>query len=74
MLALLFITTFGSILYLNMEPKNRIKEDIIKKGDEISISNEELSKYIDVLEDLGLNYKTHKDGDKTIIKIDRSNK
>ena len=68
------IALLGSMLYLDMEPKNKVKEEIIRQGDEISISNEELSKYIGVLEDLGLNYTTHKDGDKTTIKINRPNK
>ena len=73
-LSLFSITLLGSALYLDMKPKDEIKEEIIRQGDEISISNEELSKYIDVLEDLNLSYKTFKDGDKTTIKIDRSNK
>lgn len=68
------ITLLGSILYLDMEPKNRIKEDIIKKGDEFSIDNKDLSDYINVLEDLNLNYTTSKDGNKTTVKINRSNK
>lgn len=76
MLLLLFITSFGSILYLETEPKDRIKEEIIKKGDTFSVDSKDLSKYIDVLEDLNLSYKTSKDSDgaKTVIKIDRSNK
>ena len=57
-----------------MEPKNRIKEDIIKKGDEFSIDNKDLADYINVLEDLNLNYTTSKDGNKTTVKINRSNK
>ena len=67
---------FGFISYIYMKPKDEIKEEIIRQGDEISISNEELSKYIDVLKDLDLKYKISKDGDssKTVIKIDRSNK
>lgn len=73
-LSLFSALLIGSTLYLNMLPKDKIKEEIIRQGDEISISNEELSKYIDVLEDLNLSYKTFKDGDKTTIKIDRSNK
>lgn len=67
---------FGSLSYIYMKPKDEIKEEIIRQGDEISISNEELSKYIDVLEDLDLKYKVSKDSDssKTVIKIDRPNK
>ena len=57
-----------------MKPKDEIKEEIIKKGDEFSVDSEDLSKYIDVLEDLNLSYKTSKDGDKIIIKINRPNK
>ncbi len=37
-----------------MEPKNRIKEDIIKKGDKFSIDNKHLSDYINVLENLNI--------------------
>lgn len=65
---------YGSISYLDMKPKDAIKDEIIKKGDEFSVNSKDLSKYINVLEDLGLNYKTHGDGDKTIIKIVRPNK
>lgn len=59
-----------------MKPKNEIKEEIIKKGDTFSVDNKDLSKYVDVLEDLNISYKTSKDGDsgKTVIKIDRPNK
>ena len=75
-LSLLFITSFGSMLYLDMEPKNKVKEEIIRQGDEFSVDSKDLSKYIDVLDDLNLSYKTSKDGDggKIIIKIDRPNK
>ena len=69
-----FSLVFIATSYLDTEPKNRIKEDIIKKGDEFSVDSEDLSKYIDVLEDLNLSYKTSKDGDKIIIKINRPNK
>ena len=48
------ITLLGSISYLDMEPKNRIKEDIIKKGDKFSIDNKHLSDYINVLENLNI--------------------
>ena len=37
-----------------MEPKNRIKEDIIKKGDKFSTDNKHLSDYINVLENLNI--------------------
>ena len=77
LLLLIFLfcwSLFGSLSYIDLKPKDEIKEEILRQGDEISISNEELSKYIDVLEGLGLNYKIHKDGDKTIIKINRPNK
>ena len=39
----------GSILYLDMEPKNQIK-----KGDKLSIDNKHLSDYINVLENLNI--------------------
>ncbi len=65
---------YGSISYLDMKPKDEIKDEIIKKGDEFSVNSKDLSKYIDVLEDLNLSYKTSKDGDKIIIKINRPNK
>lgn len=68
------VTLLGSALYLDMKPKDKIKEEIIKKGDEFSIDNKDLSNYIDVLEDLDISYNTYKDGDKTTVKIDRSNK
>lgn len=48
------ITLLGPISYLDMEPKNRIKEDIIKKGDKFSIDNKHLSDYINVLENLNI--------------------
>ena len=73
-LSLFSATLLGSALYLNMKPKDKIKEEIIKKGDEFSIDNKDLSDYTNVLEDLNLNYTTSKDGDKTTVKIDRSNK
>lgn len=74
MLSLFSALLIGSTLYLNMLPKDKIKEEIIKKGDEFSIDNKDLSNYIDVLEDLDISYNTYKDSDKTTIKIDRSNK
>ena len=73
-LSLFSVTLLGSALYLNMKPKDKIKEEIIKKGDEFSIDNKDLSNYIDVLEDLDISYNTYKDGDKTTVKIDRPNK
>ena len=73
-LLLFSITLLGSMLYLDMEPKNKVKEEIIKKGDTFLIDNKDLSKYVDVLEDLDISYNTYKDGDKITIKIDRPNK
>lgn len=73
-LSLFSVTLLGSALYLDMKPKDKIKGEIIKKGDEFSIDNKDLSNYMDVLEDLDISYNTYKDGDKTTIKIDRSNK
>ena len=73
-LSLFSVTLLGSALYLDMKPKDKIKEEIIKKGDEFSIDNKDLSDYINVLEDLDISYNTYKDDDKTTIKIDRSNK
>ncbi len=70
----LLSSTLGSMLYLDMKPKDKIKEEIIKKGDEFSIDNKDLSNYMDVLEDLDVSYNTYKDGDKITIKIDRPNK
>lgn len=69
-----FSLVFIATSYLDTEPKNRIKEDIIKKGDKFSIDNKDLSDYINVLEDLNLNYTTSKDGNKTTVKINRSDK
>lgn len=60
------ITLLGSILYLDMEPKNRIKEDIIKKGDKFSIDNKHLSDYINVLENLNILIIQHL---KTVVKL-----
>ena len=74
LIALCCCLVFGFISYIDMKPKDEIKEEIIKKGDEFSVDSEDLSKYIDVLEDLNLSYKTSKDGDKIIIKINRPNK
>ena len=73
-LSLFSVALLGSALYIDMKPKDKIKEEIIKKGDEFSIDNKDLSNYIDILEDLDISYNTYKDGDKTTIKIDRSNK
>jgi|GEM_PF-691529 hypothetical protein len=74
-LLLLGWISFIFISYVDMKPKDAIKEEIIKKGDKFSVDSEDLSKiYRHVLEDLSLSYKTSKDGDKTIIKINRSNK
>ena len=69
-----FLLVLIAMSYDDTGPKNRVKEDIIKKGDRFSIDNKDLSDYINVLEDLNLNYTTSKDGNKTTIKIDRSNK
>ena len=74
LIALCCCLVFGFISYIDMKPKDEIKEEIITKGDEFSVDSEDLSKYIDVLEDLNLSYKTSKDGDKIIIKINRPNK
>lgn len=49
-----------------MEPKNRIKEDIIKKGDKFSIDNKHLSDYINVLENLNILIIQHL---KTVVKL-----
>lgn len=50
---------------------NNIKDEIIKKGDSFTINNNQLKEYIDILNNLEINYTLDKSGDSTTININR---
>ncbi|MDO4868144.1 MAG: hypothetical protein Q4A23_00565 [bacterium] len=51
--------------------KSNIKDEIIKKGDSFTVNNNQLKEYIDILDDLEINYTLKKSGDSTNININR---
>ena len=48
-----------------------IKDEIIKKGDSFTVNNNQLKEYIDILNNLEINYTLDKSGDSTTININR---
>ena len=67
----LLSSTLGSMLYLDMKPKDKIKEEIIKKGNSFTVNNNQLKEYTDVLDNLEINYTLKKSSDSTNININR---
>ena len=67
----LLSSTLGSMLYLDMKPKDKIKEEIIKKGNSFTVNNNQLKEYTDVLYNLEINYTLKKSSDITNININR---
>ena len=67
----LLSSTLGSMLYLDMKPKDKIKEEIIKKGNSFTVNNNQLKEYTDVLDNLEINYTLKKSSDITNININR---
>ena len=51
--------------------ESNIKDEIIKKGDSFAVNNNQLKEYIDILDDLEINYTLKKSGDSTNININR---
>ncbi len=51
--------------------ESTIKDEIIKKGDSFAVNNNQLKEYIDILDDLEINYTLKKNGDSTNININR---
>lgn len=50
---------------------SNIKDEIIKKGDSFTVNNNQLKEYIDILNNLEINYTLDKSGDSTTININR---
>lgn len=50
---------------------SNIKGEIIKKGDSFTVKNDQLKEYIDILDDLKINYTLNKSSDNTNININR---
>ncbi len=48
-----------------------IKDEIIKKGDSFTVNNNQLKEYIDILNNLEIDYTLDKSGDSTTININR---
>ena len=53
------------------EQRNQIRTEIVKKGDLITVKNNELEDYIAVLNNLSLSYKIEKNDGQTVIHIQR---
>ncbi len=53
------------------EQRNQIKAELVKKGDLITVKNNELEDYTAVLDSLNLSYKIKKNDDQTVIHIQR---
>lgn len=50
---------------------SNIKGEIIKKGDSFTVKNDQLKEYIDILDDLKINYTLNKSSNNTNININR---
>ncbi len=50
---------------------SNIKGEIIKKGNSFTVNNNQLKEYMDVLDNLEINYTLKKSGDSTNININR---
>lgn len=76
---LLILLIFSSIFYTykalaidsRIIHKSNIKDEIIKRGDSFAVENNQLKEYIDILDDLEINYTLEKSGDNTTININR---
>ena len=67
-----FWTKFQNLPELQKEEqRNQIKAELVKKGDLITVKNNELEDYIAVLNNLSLSYKIEKNDDQTVIHIQR---
>lgn len=67
-----FWTKFQNLPELQKEEqRNQIKAELVKKGDLITVKNNELEDYIAVLKNLSLSYKIEKNDDQTVIHIQR---
>lgn len=67
-----FWTKFQNLPELQKEEqRNQIKAELVKKGDLITVKNNELEDYIAVLNSLSLSYKIEKNDDQTVIHIQR---
>ena len=53
------------------EQRNQIRTELVKKGDLITVKNNELEDYIAVLNNLSLSYKIEKNDGRTVIHIQR---
>lgn len=50
---------------------SNIKDEIIKKGDSFTVNNNQLKEYMDILNNLEIDYTLDKSGDSTTININR---
>ena len=67
-----FWTKFQNLPELQKEEqRNQIKAELVKKGDLITVKNNELEDYIAVLNNLSLSYKIEKNDGRTVIHIQR---
>lgn len=67
-----FWTKFQNLPELQKEEqRNQIKSEIVKKGDLITVKNNELEDYIAVLNSLSLSYKIEKNDGQTVIHVNR---
>lgn len=76
---LLILLIFSSIFYIykalaidsRIINDSNIKDEIIKKGDSFTVSNNQLKEYINILDNLEINYTLKKSGDNTTVNINR---
>lgn len=76
---LLILLIFSSIFYIykalaidsRIINDSNIKDEIIKKGDSFIVSNNQLKEYINILDNLEINYTLKKSGDNTTVNINR---
>ena len=67
-----FWTKFQNLPELQKEEqRNQIKAELVKKGDLITVKNNELEDYIAVLNSLNLSYKLEKNDSQTVIHVNR---
>ena len=53
------------------EQRNQIKAELVKKGDLITVKNNELEDYTAVINSLNLSYKLEKNDSQTVIHVNR---
>lgn len=76
---LFILLIFSSIFYIykalaidsRIINDSNIKDEIIKKGDSFTVSNNQLKEYINILDNLEINYTIKKSGDNTTVNINR---